>query len=145
MQQQRNNQGQQQRLFTAAEVAQYEYCPLVWWHEQFDPLVQGDTEDLFAQMVEMEHAHGPQATALPDYQVLEQVLVRRGAFEEGHKAASSTYREQEDNEEVIVDEQEQVPQISKKMIFLRNLSFAALGAGIVLLLLASALGFVIGR
>jgi hypothetical protein len=31
------------------------------------------------------------------------------------------------------------------MIFLRNLSFAALGAGIVLLLLASALGFVIGR
>ena len=147
MQQQRHtrNQGQQQRLFTAAEVAQYEYCPLVWWHEQFDPLVQGDTEDLFAQMVEMEYAHGPQATTLPDYQVIEQVLVRRGAFEEDHRAASSEYREQEDNAEEVEDEQEQGPQISKKMLHLRTLSFAALGTGILLLILASAVSFMIGR
>lgn len=147
MQQQRHtrNQRQQQRLFTTAEVAQYEYCPLVWWHEQFDPLIQGDTEDLFAKMVEMEYSHGPQATAFPDYQVIEQVLVRRGAFEEDHKAASSAYREQEDNAEEVEDEQEQGPQISKKMLHLRTLSFVALGAGILLLLLASAVGFVIGR
>src|SRR6266566_8651883 len=72
-----------QRYFTASEVAEFEYCPLVWWHEQFEPLAQADTEELFARMVELEHEHGPQAPALPEYQVGEQLLLRRGAFEEG--------------------------------------------------------------
>jgi len=88
MQQQRHSRQQQkllqsQRVFTASEVAEYEYCPLVWWHEQYEPLVSADTEELFARMVELEHDHGPQATTLPEYQVIEQLLVRRGAFERG--------------------------------------------------------------
>lgn len=72
-----------QQLFTASEVAEYEYCPLVWWYEQYEPLVNADTEELFARMVELEYNHGPQATTLPEYQVIEQLLVRRGAFETG--------------------------------------------------------------
>lgn len=72
-----------QRLFTASEVAEFEYCPLTWWHEQFEPLAQADTEDLFARLVELEHDHGSQAPALPEYRMVEQLLLRRGAFDEG--------------------------------------------------------------
>ena len=73
------------RLFTASEVAEFEYCPLVWWHEQFEPLAQAGSEELFARLVELEHEHGPQAVALPEYEVIEQLLLRMGAFEEGRE------------------------------------------------------------
>ncbi|HLX57516.1 MAG TPA: hypothetical protein VKR83_10855 [Ktedonobacteraceae bacterium] len=74
-----------QRLFAASEVAEFEYCPLVWWHEQFEPLAQIGTEELFARLVELEHEHGPQATSLPEYHVIEQLLLRAGAFDEGRQ------------------------------------------------------------
>lgn len=74
---------QQQRLFRASEVAEFEYCPLTWWYEQFEPLAQADTEELFARLVELEHDHGSDATALPEYRMVEQLLLRRGAFDEG--------------------------------------------------------------
>ena len=74
-----------QRRFTASEVAEFEYCPLVWWHEQFDPLSQADTEELFARLVELEHEYGSQATALPDYETIEKLLLRAGAFDEGRQ------------------------------------------------------------
>lgn len=87
MQQQRHSRQQKQihsqQIFTASEVAEYEYCSLVWWYEQHEPLVNADTDELFARMVELEHDHGPQATSLPEYQLIEQLLVRRGAFEQG--------------------------------------------------------------
>src|SRR5437763_8019568 len=71
-----------QRHFTASEVAEFEYCPLVWWHEQFEPLAQQDNEELFARLVELEHEHDSQAPALPEYQVIEQLLLRKGAFDQ---------------------------------------------------------------
>src|SRR5260370_5084250 len=74
-----------QWVFTASEVAEFEYCPLVWWHEQFEPLAQAGNEELFARLVELEHEHGAQAPALPEYKVVEQLLLRRGAFEEGRQ------------------------------------------------------------
>ncbi len=74
-----------QRVFTASEVAEFEYCSLAWWHEQFEPLAQADTEELFARLVELEHEHGSQATALPEYDVIEQLLLRAGAFEAGRR------------------------------------------------------------
>jgi hypothetical protein len=82
---QQNQQHQAQRIFTASEVAEFEYCPLTWWHEQFEPLAQADTEELFARLVELEHEHGPQAPGLPEYQVGEQLLLRCGAFAEGRQ------------------------------------------------------------
>ena len=86
MQQQQSSTAQtKQRLFTASELAEFEYCPLVWWHEQFEPLAQMNTEELFARLVELEHEHGPQAVALPEYEVIEQLLLRQGAFEEGRQ------------------------------------------------------------
>jgi len=157
-QQHRSKQGKGPRVYTTAEIAQYEYCPLVWWHEQFDPLANGETEDLFAQMVEMEYAHGPQATGLPDYQVIEQVLVKRGAFEkdgigriegiEGSGEVVDQYAEQMDDEEAIMlaeAEEEEGISISQKMLRLRTLAFAALGGGVVLLLLSVASGFIISH
>lgn len=83
--QQRQQPQLKQRFFTASEVAEFEYCPLVWWHEQFEPLAQTGTEELFAHLVELEHEHGPQAPALPEYRVVEQLLLRRGAFDEGQQ------------------------------------------------------------
>ena len=85
MQQQQQTQTKRQRLFTASEVAEFEYCPLVWWHEQYEPLAQVDTEDLFAHLVELEQEHGAQAPALPECQMVEQLLLRKGAFEEGQQ------------------------------------------------------------
>jgi hypothetical protein len=100
MQQQRQSQSQQ-RLFTASEVAEFEYCPLVWWHEQFEPLVQADNEELFARMVELEFENGAQAPALPEYQTIEQLLLRRGAFEEGSQQHLDHAEEVEELQEEI--------------------------------------------
>ena len=99
--QQRGQLQSKQRLFTASEVAQFEYCPLVWWHEQFEPLAQADNEELFARMVELEYEHGVQATTLPEYQMIEQLLLRRGAFEEGRQQHLDHADEVEEIEEEI--------------------------------------------
>lgn len=73
------------RVFTASEVAEFEYCPLAWWHEQFEPWAQAESEELFARLVELEHEHGAQAPALPEYHLIEQLLLRQGAFDEGQR------------------------------------------------------------
>ncbi|MDQ6642960.1 MAG: hypothetical protein M3Y76_00730 [Chloroflexota bacterium] len=85
MQQRQQSHDKRQRLFTASEIAEFEYCPLVWWHQQFEPLAEADTEKLFARLVELEHENGTQAPALPEYQMVEQLLVRKGAFDEGRQ------------------------------------------------------------
>jgi hypothetical protein len=85
MQQRRKQQHNSQRIFTASEVAEFEYCPLAWWYDQFEPAAQQDTEELFARLVELEHEHDSQAPTLPEYQMIEQLLVRRGAFEQGQQ------------------------------------------------------------
>lgn len=96
---QSGTQPKRQHHFTASEVAEFEYCPLIWWHEQFEPHAREDDEDLFAHMVELEHEHGPQAPALPEYQVIEQLLLRRGAFEEGKQQHRDHAEEVEELEE----------------------------------------------
>ncbi len=99
MQQRQLSAQAKQGLFTASEVAEFEYCPLVWWHEQFEPLARSDTEELFTRLVELEHEHGAQAPALPEYQVAEQLLLRRGAFEEGQQQHRDHAEEVEEVEE----------------------------------------------
>lgn len=85
MQQRNSVQHKSQQLFTASEIAEFEYCPLVWWHQQFEPLASADTEELFARLVELEYEHDTQAPSVPEYQMIEQLLVRKGAFEEGQQ------------------------------------------------------------
>ena len=99
MQQRQQSHDKRKRLFTASEVAEFEYCPLVWWHQQFEPLADADTEELFARLVELEQENGTQAPALPEYQMVEQLLVRKGAFEEGRQQHLSHAEEVEELEE----------------------------------------------
>ncbi|HYK86840.1 MAG TPA: hypothetical protein VEV19_15830 [Ktedonobacteraceae bacterium] len=74
-----------ERFFTASEVAEFEYCPLAWWYQQYEPMAQADTEELFARLVELEHENDSEAPTLPEYQMIEQLLVRKGAFDEGRE------------------------------------------------------------
>lgn len=101
---QQHQQYQSQRLFTASEVAEYEYCPLVWWHEQYDTLNDADDEELFAEMVEVEQEFGAQAPAVPKYQVIERLLLRRGAFEEGRQQHQEHAEEVEQAEEIAEEQ-----------------------------------------
>lgn len=89
------------RTFTASEVAEFEYCPLAWWHEQFEPWAHAESDELFARLVELEHEHGAQAPALPEYRLIEQLLLRRGAFEEGR-------RQHEEHAEAVEDIEEEI-------------------------------------
>lgn len=89
------------RIFTASEVAEFEYCPLTWWHEQFEPWARAESEELFARLVELEHEHGTQAPALPEYRMIEQLLLRRGAFEEGR-------RQHQEHAEAVEDVEKEV-------------------------------------
>ena len=88
-----------QRLFTASEVAEFEYCSLAWWYEQFEPLARTGTEELFARLVELEHEYGPQATSLPEYHMIEQLLLRAGAFDEGRQQHANHAEEVAEMEE----------------------------------------------
>lgn len=89
----------QGHAFTASEVAEYEYCPLAWWHERFEPSAQAGTDELFARLVELEHDYSQQAPMMPEYQMIEQLLLRRGAFEEGQQQHREHAQEVEDLQE----------------------------------------------
>lgn len=104
MQRRTQQQDQSQRLFTASEVAEYEYCPLVWWHEQYDTFNDADDEELFAEMVVMEQDYGAQAPALPEYQVIERLLLRRGAFDEGRQQPQEHSEPAEEAEEIAEEQ-----------------------------------------
>ncbi len=49
----------------------------------------------------MEHEHGQAATTLPEYQVIEQLLLRRGAFEEERQGNLDDIEEANEREEMI--------------------------------------------
>jgi hypothetical protein len=126
MQQPQRSQSKQ-RLFTASEVAEFEYCPLAWWYERFEPLAQSDTEELFARLVELEHEHGPQAPALPDYQVVEQLLLRKGAFDEGQQ-------QHREHAEAVEEVEEEVRISARKTGKMRIMAWAAIAMVLLALL-----------
>lgn len=101
---QQNAKLEKQRKFTASDLAEFEYCPLAWWYEEYEPHTREEDDELFARMVELEHEHGQQATVIPEYQVIEQLLLRRGAFATGrqqHRAHAEEV-EQAEKEPVVV-------------------------------------------
>ncbi len=126
-QQQQHKTGPQGNFFTASEIAEYEYCPLAWWFERYDPRARAGTEELFARLVELEHESGQQAPLLPEYQMIEQLLLRRGAFDEGQQQ----HRDHADEIEEIEEERANVPAPSPALS-LRPLALIA----VVLLVLA---------
>ena len=133
MMQQRNSvQHKSQQLFTASEIAEFEYCPLVWWHQQFEPLASADTEELFARLVELEYEHDTQAPSVPEYQMIEQLLVRKGAFEEGQQQ----HLEHAEEVEKVQEERITTGQTGGKMRTVALIAVALLVLAIVLLVAA---------
>lgn len=124
---------QSQRIFTASEVAEYAYCPLVWWYEQYESLIIADTEELFAHTVALEHAHGPQATTLPEYQMIEQILLRRGAFEQGELQ----HREHAQAVAEIAEEYSSAPAVSDQLCWTIRQAVIAIAALALLLMIVS--------
>jgi hypothetical protein len=120
------------RMFTASEVAEFEYCPLIWWHEQFEPWAHAESEELFARMVELEHEHGSQAPALPEYRMIEQLLLRHGAFDEGRQQHQ---RHAEEVEDVEAEVEEETRRVSPGMTRSRMLTIAIIVLGLLALLL----------
>ncbi len=123
------------RMFTASEVAEFEYCPLSWWYEQFEPWVQVNNEGLFARMVELEHEHGAQAPAVPEYQMLEQLLLRREAFDEGSQQHREHADAVEDAEQEVAEELRQGKYNLESAARGRTLMVAIVVLGILALLL----------
>ena len=60
---------------------------------------QANTEELFARLVELEHEYGAQAPALPEYDMIEKLLLRAGAFDEGRQQHADHAEEVEEIEE----------------------------------------------
>ena len=85
--------GEQRRIFSASDVAQFEYCPLAWWYEEMNELAQAEEGELLPHLEELKRAYGPAASANPEYQVLKRLLVRVRRYERGieqHINASSS-------------------------------------------------------
>ncbi len=78
-------QQKEAHFFSATDVAEYEYCALAWWHDHFDAMGLATNTELIEHLDVLEEEYGSEATLLPEYQVAEQLLKRRGAFEVGHK------------------------------------------------------------
>jgi hypothetical protein len=86
-------------IITANEVAEYEYCPLIWWYEHFDPLISADDEELFAEMVVLEQEYGHDAPSLPEYQTIERLLIHRQSRQQYHESAEEVEQMVEEAEE----------------------------------------------
>ncbi len=96
------------RIFSASDVAQFEYCPLTWWYEEVSEVAQADEDELERYLEALEERSGVSAPALPEYQVAERLLQRARLFEQGetqhaqyamHESASGAQAEEEDQEE----------------------------------------------
>lgn len=127
------------RMFTASEVAEFEYCPLAWWHEQFEDWAQAGNDELFARLVELEHEHGTQATALPEYRLIEQLLLRQGAFERGQhqhqehaEAVAEIAEEIEEDRQPTALSRSRGPTLMRAVIILAGLALLLLGLALFL-------------
>ena len=122
-----------QRIFSASDLAQFEYCPLAWWYEEVSELAQADQEELAERLAELEAEYPSSASALPEYQVIERLLERATRFAHGRKqqAADSAARRasQTDTETIITP----VPRVFALIVVgLAVLTVVLLGLGLLL-------------
>jgi hypothetical protein len=74
---------EQPHIFSASDLAQFEYCPLAWWYEEISEVAQADQEELTRHLEELENEYPSAATALPEYQVIERLIERAELFSLG--------------------------------------------------------------
>ena len=80
---QQSTPGAPRRIFSASDVAQFEYCPLAWWYEEMNELAQAEEDELLQHLDELRQVYGPGASTDPEYQVLKRLLVRARRYERG--------------------------------------------------------------
>ncbi len=124
---------EQRRVFSASDLAQFEYCPLAWWYEEVSDLAQADQEELAERLKELEDAYGASAASSPEYQVIKRLHDRAGRFAQGHEqqaADASQRRASQANEQTIVTP---VPRIFGMIVVgLAALTVVLLGLGLLL-------------
>jgi hypothetical protein len=75
-----------ERYFSAAELADFEYCPLAWWEEQTNSLADLTSAELAEHLAELRQRYGENAAVLPEYQLVQRLLARHGVLDEGRMA-----------------------------------------------------------
>ncbi len=124
---------EQQRIFSASDLAQFEYCPLAWWYEEVSDLAQADPEELAERLKEWEEEYGEAAAALPEYQVMERLRERAKRFAQGQAqhTAEATQQGTPRTDTQIVETP--VPRIFLLIVTaLAALTVALLGLGLLL-------------
>jgi hypothetical protein len=76
----------EERYFSAAELADYEYCPLAWWEEQTNALADLTPEELSEHIADLRQRYGENAMVLPEYQLVLRLLARHDVLDEGRAA-----------------------------------------------------------
>src|ERR1051326_2801958 len=76
---------EQRHIFSASDLAQFEYCSLAWWYEEFSDLAQADQEELAQRLEELEAEDASSASAQPEYVVIERLLDRAIQFAAGRE------------------------------------------------------------
>lgn len=121
------------RIFSASDLAQFEYCPLAWWYEEVSDLAQADQEELAGRLKELEDEYGTSAISSPEYQVIKRLFDRAGRFAQGHEqqAADALQRQaSQTNAGTIVAP---VPRIFGLLVVgLSVLTVVLLGVGLLL-------------
>lgn len=86
---------EQRRIFSASDLAQFEYCSLAWWYEEVSDLAQADPEELAQRLEELEDEYPSSARAQPEYLVIERLLERANRFARGREqhAADAAQRQ----------------------------------------------------
>ncbi|HEY7356748.1 MAG TPA: hypothetical protein VH590_09790 [Ktedonobacterales bacterium] len=124
---------EQRRIFSASDLAQFEYCPLAWWYEEVSDLAQADQDELAGRLKELEDEYGASAISSPEYQVIKRLHDRAGRFAQGHEqqAADGSQRQaSQTNERTIVAP---VPHIFGLLVVgLSVLTVVLLGVGLLL-------------
>lgn len=124
---------EQRRIFSASDLAQFEYCPLAWWYEEVSELAQADQEELAERLEALEAGEASSATGLPEYEVVKRLLELANQFAQGrarHAADAAQRPASQADERTIVAP---VPSVFPVIVAgLVALTVVLLGLGLVL-------------
>lgn len=131
--------GEPRRIFSASDVAQFEYCPLAWWYEEMNELAQAEEDELLQHLDELRQVYGPGALADPEYRVFKRLLVRARHYERGiaqHSGHSSLQEAPErpaELEEQAEQDQDEANEVSNIVLPPVPRIFSVIVIGLVLL------------
>ncbi|HEY7348957.1 MAG TPA: hypothetical protein VH599_11660 [Ktedonobacterales bacterium] len=121
---------EQRRIFSASDLAQFEYCPLAWWYEEVSELAQADEEELTQRLKELEDEYESSAPALPEYQVIERLIERANLFAQGREQRRAERQANQADKSAVVTP---VPRIFMVIVAgLVVLTLVLLGLGLLL-------------